>query len=545
MSQSHDHQMMSFYKSLNDHLKVKAASYEGLAHKSLRLYQKGMAAYSKKKFTGSSFEAFTDKVTKSQIVYVGDFHTFDQSSKNFIRLLRFLKKQKKKMTIAVEFISSENQKSIDHYLEGMITEIEFLEEIDYKESWKFPWIHYRPIFDLAKKFNIQIIGLNSQGDLNKRDLHAAKILSEEIASHPQHLILVLFGELHIVPDKLPAKVDSKLKKKSKKTILHQNLEEVFWRIPATKLSSKSSFWKINSDEFVLQNSPPWIKYESMIYWYENLCDDPDFDLHEYILETGTKVFNSSVTDNFLYLSKMLNEALGLNLLPSDIEDFNLYDLQSLHVITKKIKKLRNLKLEKFYNDIIKNGRVFRISFSKDYYCSHYTINRMTFLAGQHLFALKLFENDPNLENEIFDEADNIKRFNFFLLQSLFSYYCSKLINPYRKCNHYIDFKQRLSLIQKRSLERKIIESTLDFMDNPEHVQEKLKRMKWIELFLIARHLGYSLGDIAYEKDIQHQTILESLKDIFSYSLDMNIYQELVKTIEPKKSQLKSKKKSLI
>jgi len=537
--------MMTFYKSLNAHLKVKAASYEGLAHKSLRLYQKGMAAYAKKKFSASSFEAFTEKVTKSQIVYVGDFHTFDQSSKNFIRLLRLLKKQKKKMTIAVEFISSDNQKSIDHYIEGTITEIEFLEEIDYKESWKFPWIHYCPIFDLAKKFDIQIIGLNSQGDLNKRDLHAAKILSEEINSRPQHLILVLFGELHIVPDKLPAKVDSKLKKKSKKAILHQNLEEIFWRIPITKLSSKSSFWKLNSDEFVLQNSPPWIKYESMIYWYENLCDDPDFDLHEYILETGTKVFNSSVTDNFLYLSKMLNEALGLNLLPSDIEDYNLYDLQSLHVITKKIKKLRNPKLEKFYNDIINNGRVFRISFSKDYYCSHYTINRMTFLSGQHLFSLKLFENDPNLENEIFEEADNIKRFNFFFLQALFSYYCSKLINPYRKCNHYIDFKQRLNLIQKRSLERKIIESTLDFMDNPELVQAKLKRMKWIELFLIARHLGYSLGDIAYEKDIQNQTILESLKNIFSFSLDMNIYQELVKAIEPKKSQMKAKKKSLI
>ena len=28
----------------------------------------------------------------------------------------------------------------------------------------------------------------------------------------------------------------------------------------------------------------------MIYWYENLCDDPDFDIHEYIIENGKKIF---------------------------------------------------------------------------------------------------------------------------------------------------------------------------------------------------------------------------------------------------------------
>lgn len=536
---------MDFYRSLNDHLKVKAASFEGLAHKSLRLYQKSMATYTKKKFSSASFETLTDKIIKSQIAYIGDFHTFDQNSKNFIRVLRWLKKEKRKMTIAVEFISSENQKSIDHYLNGKITEIEFLEEIDYKESWKFPWIHYRPIFDLAKKLKINILGLNSIGDLVKRDTHAAKILSRELESRPQHLVLVLFGELHIIPDKLPAKVDSLLKKKSSKTILHQNLEEIFWRLPISQLGSKSTFWKLNKDEYVLQNSPPWIKYESMIYWYENLVDDPDFDLHEYILETGTKVFSSSVTDNFLYLSKMLNEALGLNLTSADIEDFNLYDFQSLPVVTKKIKKLRQPKLESFFNDVIKNGRVFRISFSKDYYCSHYTINRMTFLAGQHLFYLKIFENDPNLEKEIFTNSSNEKLFNFFFLQSLFSYYCSKLINPYRKCNHYVDFKQRLELSKKRSLEQKIILTTLNFMDNSIEVSEKVKKFKWIELFLVARHLGYSIADMAYEKDIRNQCILDSIKNIFSYPMEMNTYHELSKTIEPKKSQIKLRKKNLI
>ena len=69
--------------------------------------------------------------------------------------------------------------------------------------------------------------------------------------------------------------------------------------------------KFNSSEFSLQSAPPWLKYESMLYWYEHLVEDPDFDIHNYIIETGKKVFNHEVQDNFFDLVKLILSSLNI------------------------------------------------------------------------------------------------------------------------------------------------------------------------------------------------------------------------------------------
>ena len=53
---------------------------------------------------------------------------------------------------------------------------------------------------------------------------------------------------------------------------------------------KQGIVSFSQNEFCIVSAPPWVKYESMVYWYENLCDDPDFDIHEYIIENGKKIF---------------------------------------------------------------------------------------------------------------------------------------------------------------------------------------------------------------------------------------------------------------
>lgn len=537
--------ILKFYKDLNTHLRIKAQSFEGQGSKELSLYQRKFKTYLKEKIKASSEADFLKSSLESNVVFIGDFHTFDQNSKNFIRVLREAKKSKKKFSIAVEFIDHESQSALDAFQKGLISELEFLEQIDYKDSWKFPWIHYRPIFDFCRQNKIKINALNSKGGLKKRDKFAANILSHLLKESPKELIFVLFGELHIIEDHLPSELNSIFKKKLKYTILHQNLEEIYWRLPLDKTQSGSSFWKIRPRVFVLQNSPPWIKYESMIYWYENLVDDPDFDIHEYILETGSKVFSSSATDNFLYLSKLLNETLQLRLSQSEIEDFNLYDSQSLELISQRIGRIPSLKLQKFYRDIIKNGRVFRIAFTKDYYCSHYTINRLTFLAGQHLFYIYLLNKDAQFEDKVFENNNNNILFNYFLMQAFFSYYCSKLINPYRKCNHYIDFKQRENLLRKGSREHKLNLLTIKVIEKPSSLNQSISKFSPIDLFLLARNLGYSLADMSYEIDIKSQKMFSNLYEVINLSLDSKILESIAKSVEKKDQRITKKIKRRI
>ena len=63
----------------------------------------------------------------------------------------------------------------------------------------------------------------------------------------------------------------------------------------------------------------------MIYWYEHLSDDPEFDIHEYVFESGLKSFDSNIDENFFNLSQHLNKIFNLPLKPEEIENFNLYD----------------------------------------------------------------------------------------------------------------------------------------------------------------------------------------------------------------------------
>ncbi|CAN0336872.1 unnamed protein product, partial [Chrysoparadoxa australica] len=167
--------------------------------------------------------------------------------------------------------------------------LEFLEEIDYHKSWRFPWSYYRPFFEMARKHNLQIVALNSDGTLEERDLRAAETIGEALKKNPNERFLILFGELHIVPNKLPArleKIAGDLIENYRATIIHQNLDEVFWKIHEVEIEKHNQIVKFGDLEFSLQTAPPWIKYESMIYWYENLSDDPEFELHDYILNTG-------------------------------------------------------------------------------------------------------------------------------------------------------------------------------------------------------------------------------------------------------------------
>ena len=126
-------------------------------------------------------------------------------------------------------VNSSDQAAIESFLKGHLTEKEFLESINYKESWRFPWTHYSELFNLAKEHNLNIYGLNSEGTLEERDEHASKIIAKVIKKNNGSKFLTLFGELHIIPDKLPKKVKINTSNKFTDLIIHQNLDQIYWR----------------------------------------------------------------------------------------------------------------------------------------------------------------------------------------------------------------------------------------------------------------------------------------------------------------------------
>jgi hypothetical protein len=500
-------------KNLFDYMKDKALSYESEPSEQLKKYSADQKKFSKREFFLSSLSELIKTIEKSDIVYLGDFHTFDQSSRNMERLLRTLINTKKNnLTLGVEFVHTHNQNFIDQYLNNFISEHEFLESIEYRESWHFPWNHYRFFFQMAKKHNLQIIALNSIGELQARDHLAAEKIDIHFDLFPETTLLILFGELHIVPDKLPALVTKK-KPLLVQTIIHQNLDEVFWKLKEDQRDNQ--IIKYNDLEFSIQSSPPWVKYESMIYWYENLLEDPEFEIHEYVMDSGLMTFNSTVFDTFTYITEKLSYTFSLDLSREEIEDFNLYDHSKMDYLLTIIESLPIKSDVILYKKLIGTGKSFKIPGKQIYYCSNYSINRISYLSGLHLQNI-VRRKSRQEKSASTKESATIR----LIYQFIIAYFSSKVINPYRKCDLYQDLlKESMAVTTTLQLKKDIILS-LAIIDQQlskgESLKEILKNQSNFQIYRSARLVSYFLGDVLFDnfyKD-ENKKLKPLLKVIF-------------------------------
>lgn len=525
-------------------MKGKAFSLEVDASKELISYQKSQKKISSRPFKHSNIQELIEQIINSKVIYLGDFHSLDQNSRNFERISKALLKDQKSFSIAVEFIYHKDQQVIDHYLQGAITEIEMLEEVEYHESWKFPWKHYKPFFDIAKSNQLKIIALNSQGSLSQRDDFAAKILSQHILSNPNERTLVFFGELHILPEKLPLKVRKHLKKEIAHTIIHQNLDDVYFKVFEDGPNHHiDQIIKFEQNEFVLLTSPPWIKYESMVYWYENLMEDPEFDIHHYIMNTSLTPLSSDVPDNFHFLTTKIADALGVEVEDDLVEDFNLYDHTKLKVMSSRIDRIPVVEISELYRKLIQRSESFRLPFSSIFYCSSYSINRISFLAGLHLQDLLIKRPVENYESFLILQKD-CELFIHFIKQFIAGYLASKIINPQRKCDLYLDLKNKYLSSPNSYLDfcLTFFEWDLKKKSLKGMIKDKLHTKE--DLFSAAKTLGFYLGDRLYEASLakDKKVSKDIFKFIYSESLEESSLYELLKKLVPKKSYLKHKKR---
>ena len=487
-----------FYKQLLSRVQELEESSE-----ELESYKKNLKRYSKREFRESSLEKLLNTALNSQIIYLGDFHTFDQNTKNLRRLISAMEEDPTPFIMAFEFIHYKKQRTIDYYLDGHLTELEFLEEIDFQNSWRFPWNHYRPFFELAREKGHTIIGLNTSGSLMERDVMASKIISKYHKDYPDFKMIVLFGELHIVPNKLPMMVQKELPE-SKQLIIHQNLDHPYWE----SNGEISEIIQFTPREFSLQTSPPWIKYESMIYWYENLCEDPDYDLHEIEIQKGLRLFNSNVIDNFLGLCKKMNQSLDLQIDLEDISHFELLDYNGLEQVQNEIEDLKTKKETDFYTFLVKSSHAFKLPEKYKYFCPNYSINRLASLVGLHLKSILSTKKALSIEN----------KYDYFLdlvLQSACSFFVSKMINHYRKCNHYLDLRKELETVG--GTKKKEIEITLNLIDHMtsiKQLQKVIDSFTLKTLYRPSRNLGKIIGELTFnfyvEKEKDQDAVLAKI-----------------------------------
>lgn len=542
------------HKSIYRHLKKKAKSLEGEVSKELVQYEKNQRKYASRDFEQSSMDDLFDRINQSHVVYLGDFHSFDQNSRNLERLIRNLIIQKEAFSLGVEFVDIKHQQAIDDYLKRHITELEFLEQIEYHETWRFPWVYYRPFFQMARENNVSVLALNTEGGLKERDEKAAHQIQQFFSQNPKSRLLVLFGELHIVKNKLPQMVKKRLSPllpNYKDLIIHQNLDEVYWKLHEIHIEKHNQIITFEDNEFALLSAPPWIKYESMIYWYENLADSPELEINDYLFNEGVLYLNSNVPENFLYLCEKIRETLEIEdkIEWESLEDFNLYEHQNLEIVTEKIQALSQQRLIDFFERLVSEGRVFRIPQTSSYYCSSYSINRMGQLAGTHLQHLAHQKQGLDDQKQWL-QSKSYEKFISIIKTNAIGFLCSKIINPYRKCDLYGDVLTQLQSIPTSDTKTAQKASILHLFKDCIELEDQtplVDILKNKNLFIIheaARKIGFYWGEVVYEEFLMkgNRQVNQVMNYLFSLSLDESEFKKVLRQILPKSIYPKHKKR---
>lgn len=495
----------------------------------------------KREFHGPSRTSSKDELLaacrKADIILIGDYHTFAQSQRAALRLLRDLVREYPDLGLGMELVRSKQQHSLSRFVAGAISESDFLSEISYGSTWGFPWENYKPLFLFAQEHGLETLGLNIDSpELEARDSHAAELIASWTNAHPGKKLLVLYGDLHLARGHLPKQLSNQLKRygiKRRVLTIFQNSETLFWRVAQQSRSAHSvDVLALSRNRFCVMNASPWVKLQSYLEWAEAngplAIDDSDEqadgpNLHEVAHER----------------LKHLIDALQLPT-PKGI-DFTIQSVDDLSFLTRgssALGELTRLELKTVKYRILGN-RCVLVPKANIIYLPSSSVNSVS--EGVSMFAHHVLSGDQSLYPD--PDAD------FFgaTVHAMLAYFGSKVLNHKRKCDLEEDFRRLLATrmgrgaLPQERLQRKVARHIVKICG----MQRSFKRTKRyrapqfepgpnrIQLFLeTTRCAGAILGEKLYASFLDGKLPQSRVHELYRCSLSdtaaaRKVYLELV------------------
>lgn len=509
-----------------------------------RLYDKEFT----KKWVPSSKEVLWEQIEKAQIVMVGDFHALHQSQKAQLRILRHLPKGRKTI-LAVEFFEAADQDKVNKYMSGKLSEREFLKAIQWQSQWGFPWEHYRPLMRWAQKHKVEVRGLNktykrrTATTLKSRDVFAGQKIAEIVKHHPQHLVFVVYGDLHLAGPHIPREIAKSLGTGIVKKVLRifQNSEHIYFQLLSKELESSTDVVRLGANAFCLMSVPPWVKWQNYLMYLEQTYDkglavegDDDDDDFEEILE---------YTDHVGRYVKIISEELGLTISMADLSVYTAQDRSFWYQLREKFAE-EDLK---WIEAMIADGMSFYLPEIKAAYLARATVNHAAALAMRYVHA----------------QASGVRRtltkapedFLGLIWNEGIAYFGSKIINHKRKTDTIADIKASLASrgpegLGKEAMQLALAQKMHELMVITGVVHHRLQarpRKKWSYL-LAANLLGGMLGERLFggyrKKLLATSTVISFLKKPYDNESFKVAYYDLVEVIESLPAPFHSKREKL-
>jgi uncharacterized iron-regulated protein len=139
------------------------------------------------------------RLSGTRLLLVGEEHTVMETHRVQLAVLEELARAGRRLTIALEMFPYTEQKPLDDWSAGRLSEEEFLATARWYKHWGYPWPYYRDIFLFARDRRIPMIAVNAPRDVvsavRKKGFQgltaeeAAHIPSRIDTESPEHLRL--------------------------------------------------------------------------------------------------------------------------------------------------------------------------------------------------------------------------------------------------------------------------------------------------------------------------------------------------------------------
>jgi hypothetical protein len=450
-----------------------------------RAYRRAVADYRRV----ADDEEMLDAVLTAGIIYVGDYHTCNQSQRSFLRILKAAVKRDPRFMIGMELLHRHHQKTLDQYLAGRVGEQTFLKRIRLEEHWVFDlWENFKPIFDFCRYHRIPIIAIEAAAgaDVCARDAASAKLLARAVKQHPERRLFVFIGDLHIAPPHLPRDVDRELARlhlPRRSLVLYQNSESIYWKLAEAGVDESVEVVKLPSGDFCRMHTPPVVCQRSYLNWLEHEEGEIDY---------------ADAKSSFLEVVDRLCDFLDIRLRRErdEVEIFTCGDLSFLRRLRER-GDFSKREIETIKRQILASESYY-IAKAKFVYLANLSINHAAEEAAHFVKSACSGAEEPRAI---------VDAFYANILHEALGFFGSKLINQKRKCYHEKNFAELLAYFQTVRVprERRLEYETAVLVAEYKKLERRGTPLRKTEifrsrmdLFLAVTHaLGYMLGDRLY------------------------------------------------
>lgn len=395
-------------------------------------------------WTTATKAALQKSIQSASMVMIGDFHAVQQSQRTQLRVLESLPKNRP-VVLAVEFLPWARQKETEKFLGGELSEREFLAAVKWDETWGFSWDHYRPLVEWARKRRVPFYGLNriyphrDARTLQLRDRFSAEVLANLRERHPDALIVVIYGDLHLATPHLPHEV-KKRSGREKMIRVFQNSERIYFELMDRGLDLKVDLVRLGEEKFCVLSVPPWVKWQNYLHTLE------------------THLIKSSVfTDESIDYSDHVEQYLNLLAeefdVPVESGAFEIYSAEEpAGNFWSRLEKKLSPKDLRWFRALIESSTSFLLPEHGLGYLARPSVNHAAQLAMGALYAQAGgWKTYPRRMPQDF--------LRLIWLEAIL-YFGSKLINPRRKTDTLLDIRTSLATRLSSDQSREILQLAL-------------------------------------------------------------------------------------